>query len=72
MEEWLQSVSYAGSVWHHCTEIDPVAMLKMRTRQKVYLAKYGMQSMLQWGDIDLCEFVGYHDELSELVGRENP
>lgn len=46
-------------------------MLKKRTKQKIYLARYGRQSWSEWEHRDVTEIDEAFDALNELVGEEN-
>jgi hypothetical protein len=52
-------------------EIDAVALMKLRTKQKMELARYGRQSVLQWDNVLLSDFLAYHRALVEVVNDEN-
>ena len=63
--------SITRSVKYILAEIDPVVVLKLRTKQKIELARYGRQSVLQWDNVLLSEFLAYHRALVEVVNEEN-
>ena len=58
-------------MWHLHVPIDPVEWLRWRAKQKVYLARYGRQSILQWGDVDVTEMAEYYELLVEIIRDEN-
>jgi hypothetical protein len=45
--------------------------VKSRTRQKIQLGRYGRQSVLQWDDVPLSEFLLYYEALTDVVESEN-
>lgn len=53
-------------------ELDPHEMLDVRDRQKVDLARYGRQSLLQWDHIPINTIRRYHRLLGELIDKEHP
>lgn len=52
-------------------QIDPAEVLRWRTRQKMELGRYGRQSVLQWDDVPLVEFLRYHSALIRVLEDEN-
>jgi hypothetical protein len=76
LEEWLAVVSvYTGHVtdayWRLVVEIDIAEKEKWRRRQKMFLARYGRQSLLQWDDVEVAELDHYTDDLIELLKLES-
>lgn len=67
----MDESSITRSVKYILAEIDPAALLKLRTKQKIELARYGRQSVLQWDTVLLSEFLAYHRALVEVVNEEN-
>lgn len=67
----VKSGTAIDAFWHVTVEFDPVEMLRHRAKQKIYLARYGRQSVLQWGDVDVTELTEYFEVLSELISEEN-
>lgn len=57
--------------WHLTIDFDPEEKLRQRRRQKVYMAYYGKESMLGWGDVDVGEMNALHEELSDMIERQN-
>ena len=51
--------------------MDPEQMERNRIRRHVYLARYGRQSMTQWGDVDSRVVRRYMEALSAFIGEEN-
>ena len=51
------------------TVIDPTEVLRWRLRQRMELGRYGRQSVLQWDDVPLVEFLRYHSQLVHLVNH---
>jgi hypothetical protein len=51
--------------------VDPELITKIRYQQKIRLARYGRQNVLQWDDVPLAEFLQYHEALAELIEAED-
>jgi hypothetical protein len=49
---------------------DANEVAKFRIKQIVQLARYGRQSMLQWDDVDLIDFLAYHEALVDAYNQE--
>ncbi len=52
------------------TQWDPWDREEMRVLQVMYLARYGRQPVLQWGELDVEELVAYFNALGDIVKRE--
>lgn len=79
IEETLSVISqYTGSdidaIWNLilAEDLDPVEVGKTRRFQKMFMARYGKQSVMQWDDYPLSEFTKDFSELLEIVNKENP
>lgn len=57
--------------WDHVVRIDPGEHLRMRVRQKAYLARYGRQSVLQWEGREVAELNEHFAAMSEIIREEN-
>lgn len=57
--------------WPLMLAFDPVKRLRARRRQKMALGRYGRQSVLQWDDVELDEFLGLYEDLVEIIRVEN-
>lgn len=51
--------------------LDPEELDRLRLRRHVFLARYGRQSMLQWGDVDGREVRAYAKALADFLKEEN-
>lgn len=76
MEERLRRVAFhhglmSDACWHRNVRIDPGERLAMRTKQKVYLARYGRQDMFAWEHRELSELEAAFRALVELMRHEN-
>jgi hypothetical protein len=49
---------------------DPEKLLEARTKQKMYLARYGRVSPFEWEDRDLGELRGHFEALVDLIKAE--
>lgn len=58
--------------WHLIYPLDGQEILTIREKQKMQLARYGKQSLLQWDDVEISEIRKWHERLAELVKSENP
>jgi hypothetical protein len=67
----VRTGAFYDAWWHLSVDIDPREMLRLRAKQKIYLARYGRQSVLQWADVDVRELQQYFELLAELVRDEN-
>lgn len=56
--------------WVYLLEIDGEERLKLRRRQKMFLARYARQSLFEWEDRDVNELKLYVDELKALLEDE--
>lgn len=50
--------------------LDPDALLRTRYKQMAQLARYGRQSVLQWGDVEVPEFLEHYRALAQLLDDE--
>lgn len=57
--------------WHLVYPLDGQEILTIREKQKMQLARYGKQSLLQWDDVEISEIRKWHERLVELVKTEN-
>lgn len=71
LERALKGAGYRPGVWHHYVRIDAEEKEKARRRQKVVLARYLRQSVLQWDDVEVTEIDRYVQELDALLQRES-
>ncbi len=77
LEDLLQALNvgttrtYYDAFWHLDIEIDAAEWLRFRAKQKVYLARYARQSLIQWDDVDVEEMQQYYDLLVEIIKGEN-
>ena len=51
--------------------LDPAENERQRLRRHIFLARYGRQSMLQWGEVEGREVRRYADALAEFLREEN-
>lgn len=51
--------------------MDPEELERLRLRRHVFLARYGYQSVLQWGDVDGRQVRRYAQALAELLNEES-
>lgn len=58
-------------LWQHLLIVDPEELRTHRERQKMNLARYGRQSLLQWENVEVLEIDRWHDRLKELIETEN-
>lgn len=79
IEEGLSVLSHhtganIDAIWHLILgeDFDPVSVAKTRRFQKMFLARYGKQSVLQWDDYPISEFTKDFTELVDIVTKENP
>jgi len=75
VDGWLSQITvWLGSsidaYWVHIMEYDCAAFVKARRRIKLFLARYGRQSVLQWGDTDVTEITEYFYALVEMMSGE--
>lgn len=63
--------SIADAYWHHLVMEEPAQILKIRTRQRMYLARYARQDVHSWDDREISELQEYFLALSDMVGEEN-
>jgi hypothetical protein len=68
MVTWTETPVQA--CWNSIIQIDPVELEKLRMHQKMALARYGRQSLLQWGDTDVIEIRGWYEALRDLMKME--
>jgi hypothetical protein len=62
----------ADAVWQFLIEpIDPQARLDARIKQKMYLARYGRESVFAWENRELSELDAYFKALVDLISKEN-
>lgn len=61
----------SGPYWDKHALIDPDEVLKSRTMQKVYLARYARQSLFEWEDREVSELQTFFEALSEILKQEN-
>lgn len=52
-------------------EMDAVQIERIRFKQKIQLGRYARQSVLQWDDVSLSDFLLYYDLMTEVVSSEN-
>jgi hypothetical protein len=62
----------ADAVWQFLIDIDPTLRLKMRMRQKLYLARYGRVGIFDWEERELSELDAYFKALSDMLAEESP
>jgi hypothetical protein len=59
-----------NAFWHHLS-VDPAEILRTRTRQKMYLARYARQSIFEWEHRDVRDLQDSFEELVDLIKQEN-
>lgn len=64
------SDSAINACWAHILDIDAVELTNVRGHQKMALARYGRQSLLQWGDVDITELRFWYEQLKTLMEQE--
>lgn len=58
-------------MWHLFLGLEPAEVLKMRMKQKMYLARYGRQDIYQWEHREVIEIELAMQALTEIVKAEN-
>lgn len=67
----VHTETYADSLWRLVLSWDPEELLEARDSQIMALARYGRQSVLQWGDVDVQDIRKWYERLRKLLEREN-
>ena len=77
-ERWLQleALGVDENPVSRCTKyllvsLDPDEILRIRAKQKIHLARYARQSILQWDAVSVPEFLQYYELLVETIEAEN-
>ena len=65
------SGTWFDACWPLLVQIDPEAMLRARTQQKAYLARYGRQSWYAWEDREVADLEEAFSAIAEIVADEN-
>ena len=68
LTHWEQDIS--DVMWRLIYQMDPFALREMREMQKMALARYGKQSLLQWDDVNVMEIDHAFDRLKKLFANE--
>lgn len=77
MQERLQVLarftgSFLDAVFQHVVPFPDVdELLAMRRKQVAFLARYGRQSMLQWGDVETRTINECVEDIADLLREEN-
>ena len=62
----------SDSIWQFLmTSIDPAEREQQRIKQKMYLARYGRESVFVWEDREVSELDTYFLALVDLISKEN-
>lgn len=67
----VRTGSHYDAHWPMELGVDPVARSRWRTKQMVYLGRYGHQDMNQWWSKDSGFLDECFEELVEIVKQEN-
>lgn len=57
-------------MWRLVYNLDPFELREMREMQKMALARYAKQSLLQWDDVEVFEIASAYERLSKLFNNE--
>lgn len=68
----LKVVGTTDALWHFLFDSTPREILKAREMQLIALARYGRQSLHQWGDVEVMEVRRWVARLNELLEEEAP
>lgn len=66
---WTRTIFDA--VWTFYYDIDPDELLHIRRKEKMYLARYARQSLLQWDEVEVTEISAWVKVLREVISEEN-
>lgn len=65
------SGTWLDAFWHLLVDLDPEERLRLRTKQKAYLARYGKQDWFAWEHRETTELDDACREINEIVTGEN-
>ena len=68
---WDEESPVWNTTWQFRFSFDPEERIKMRTKQKMQLGRYGRQSVLQWDGVEVSEFEDHYNALSDVLKNEN-
>jgi hypothetical protein len=64
------SGTHADVMWRLVVEVDLDELRRTRALQKMALARYARQSLLQWAEVEVTEIAGWYSTLKEVLDNE--
>ena len=71
-DDWWQYKGERSDAWRMLLRFDDVDdMLRLNYERRMFLARYGKQSVLQWDEVPVTEIIRYVEALTSLLKQES-